>query len=70
MKHVLTIALAALLLTGCVAQWPSHRTGSRWVGGPDVHPLNASALTMPAGNSASGDPIGDSRHRLLDAPKT
>ena len=58
MKHVLTIALAALLLTACVAQWPSPRSGPRWVGGPDVHPLNASAPSMPAGNSASGDPFG------------
>ena len=58
MKHVLTIALSTLLLAGCVAQWPSHRTGPRWTDGPNVQPLHASAPSMPAGNSASGDPIG------------
>ena len=34
MKQVLTIALCALMLSGCVANWSSNRTGPRWRDGP------------------------------------
>jgi PBP1b-binding outer membrane lipoprotein LpoB len=30
MKHILTIALCALMLSGCMAEWKSPRTGQRW----------------------------------------
>jgi hypothetical protein len=35
MKPVLAIAVAALMLSGCVVQWPSHRTGPRFTTGPN-----------------------------------
>ena len=34
MRLILTIAISALVLSGCVANWPSNRTGPRWTGGP------------------------------------
>jgi hypothetical protein len=34
MKRILVIALSALMLAGCVAEWKSNRTGPRWKEGP------------------------------------
>lgn len=58
MTRFLMVSAAALLLAGCVAQWPSNRIGPRWSGGPNVSPIQGNAPSMPGGNAASGDPIG------------
>jgi hypothetical protein len=34
MRLALTIALSTLMLSGCMADWPSHKTGPRWKEGP------------------------------------
>jgi hypothetical protein len=36
MRLILTIALSALMLSGCVANWPSNKTGPRWRDGGNV----------------------------------
>jgi hypothetical protein len=36
MKRILTIALAALTLSGCMANWKSPRTGPRFSDGPGL----------------------------------
>ncbi len=38
MRKALTLLLAALLLSGCVAEWKSNRTGPRWKEGPGTTP--------------------------------
>jgi hypothetical protein len=43
MKLILTIALSALMLSGCVAQWPSDRTGARNHQGPLILPMSTPA---------------------------
>jgi hypothetical protein len=40
MRSIVTIALSALLLSGCVAHWPSHRTGPRFSSGPNLSPIS------------------------------
>jgi hypothetical protein len=45
MRLILTIALSALVLTGCIANWPSNRTGPRWAGGPDIGPFYTGGAT-------------------------
>jgi hypothetical protein len=52
MRLIVTIALSALLLAGCIAQWPSNRTGPRFTGGPNLSPTN------PAPTYSGGDAIG------------
>jgi hypothetical protein len=32
MSRILTITLSVLMLCGCVAEWPSKRSGERWTG--------------------------------------
>jgi len=38
MKLILIVALSALMLSSCVANWPSNRTGPRWKDGPGTTP--------------------------------
>jgi hypothetical protein len=39
MKPILiVVALSALMLSSCVANWPSNRTGPRWKDGPGTTP--------------------------------
>lgn len=51
MKQLLVIALSALTLAGCIAEWPSNRSGPRFSGGPDIGPYydvsNAPPSTTP-----------------------
>jgi hypothetical protein len=30
MKQILVIALSAVVLSGCIAEWKSNRSGPRW----------------------------------------
>jgi hypothetical protein len=46
MRLILTITLSALMLSGCMANWPSHRTGPRWQGQPSD---NSNANPPPPG---------------------
>ena len=55
MKQLLVIALCGLMLAGCVAQWPSNRTGPRFSGGPDLGPYYDSSR-------APAPPPNDPRH--------
>lgn len=50
MKHLLTIALCTVMLCGCVAQWPSNRTGPRFTSGPNLSPISAA----PSGGGGEG----------------
>jgi hypothetical protein len=34
MRLILTIAVAALMLSGCMANWQSNKTGPRWAADP------------------------------------
>jgi Prokaryotic membrane lipoprotein lipid attachment site len=52
MRRIVTIAVSVLLLSGCIAQWPSNRTGPRFTGGPDISPISA------APSYSGGDAIG------------
>jgi hypothetical protein len=38
MRKAITMLIAALLLSGCVAEWKSHRAGPRWHEGPGTTP--------------------------------
>jgi len=39
MKRILAIALSTLMLSGCIAEWKSGRTGPRWKDQPAAtHP--------------------------------
>ena len=48
MRLILTVALCALTLSGCMANWPSHRTGPRWTGGPADAPFYQGGMSTPA----------------------
>jgi len=57
MRLILTIALSTLMLAGCVANWPSHRTGPRFTSGPGfTYPDQG--LTPPLSNSGPSSPQG------------
>jgi hypothetical protein len=51
MTRVLTIALCTLMLSGCMANWPSHRTSPRWKDTP------ASAGGNPPSQGTSCNPV-------------
>jgi hypothetical protein len=38
MRKVVSLFLAALLLSGCIAEWKSNRSGHRWHNGPGTTP--------------------------------
>jgi len=62
MKLILTVVLSTLMLNGCVANWPSHRTGSRWVGGPNLLPFyDQNPGQRPADSSPPPPPPSPSR---------
>jgi hypothetical protein len=54
MKLILTIALSAFMLSGCMAEWPSHRTGPRFTSGPGLSPIGASPSNTGGGGEAFG----------------
>jgi hypothetical protein len=54
MRRILTIAVATLMLTGCMADWKSPRTGSRWTSGPNLAPVSDYGRTGSANTSVSG----------------
>lgn len=41
MRLLLTITLCALMLSGCIAEWKSNRTGPRWKDQPASQPFTA-----------------------------
>ena len=41
MRLIVTIGLCLLTQSGCIAEWPSHRTGPRFTGGPNLSPISA-----------------------------
>ena len=50
MRHILTIALSIFVLSGCMAEWPSNRTGPRFNEGPNLQPFydsNPGAIAPP-----------------------
>jgi PBP1b-binding outer membrane lipoprotein LpoB len=40
MRRFLAIALSALMLSGCMAEWKSNKTGPRWKEQPAATPFN------------------------------
>ena len=55
MRLAVTILLTALILSGCVANWPSNRTGPRWTSGPNMQPTGNEGLAGDGqGNHAMG----------------
>jgi PBP1b-binding outer membrane lipoprotein LpoB len=55
MRVILTVAVSALLLSACVAQWPSHRTGPRFNSNPAI-PNSTSTYQQPV--APDGRPHG------------
>jgi len=54
MRRILAIALCALMLSGCIAEWKSNQTGPRWHDGPGIQPMANSGMyggTPPLENS-------------------
>jgi len=48
MRQLLTIALSALMLSGCMAGWKSNRTGARWtIDGAAREPTNTRPASAP-----------------------
>ena len=47
MKTALTIGLAALLLSGCIAQWKNPNGPQRWSGSPNIPPMGFNNSTPP-----------------------
>jgi hypothetical protein len=47
MRHFLIIAVSALILSGCIAQWPSNRTGPRFHDDTGLAPYYDGGLTPP-----------------------
>jgi hypothetical protein len=55
MRRILAIALCALMLSGCIAEWKSPRTGPRWKDGPGpASNQGTSGVDMGQGNHAMG----------------
>jgi len=52
MKQFLVIALVAVMLSGCMVNWPSNRTGSRWKDQPIYNGYQN--YTPPLENSGVG----------------
>jgi hypothetical protein len=57
MRQILTIALSALLLCGCIAEWKSNRTGPRWNDGPHTTPMDQTS-TPPVNPMSHSGPNG------------
>lgn len=47
MRQILMIAVSALVLSGCMAQWPSNRTGPRFKDAPGLQPFYDGSLAPP-----------------------
>ena len=50
MKTILTVALSALMLSGCIAEWKNPKGPQRWSGGPNIQPM-ADNTGAPVANS-------------------
>ena len=50
MKVILTVALSALMLCGCIAMWKNPKGPQRWSGGPNIQPM-ADNTGAPVANS-------------------
>jgi len=57
MRKPLVFMITALLLSGCMANWSSHKTGARWSGDLPGSPAN-NAPANTTSNAASGDAFG------------
>jgi len=53
MRLILTVALCALTLSACMANWPSNRTGPRWTSGGANEPFYQGDVNTPAVSPAS-----------------
>jgi hypothetical protein len=59
MTRLLAIALSALLLSGCIAEWKSDRTGPRWNDQPNAsnpQPYGGGVVVNPESHSGPGGP--------------
>ena len=52
MRLILTIAVSALVLSGCIAEWKNPNGPQRWSGSPDIPPMHDSG-TAPLANSGT-----------------
>jgi hypothetical protein len=50
MKIILTLALSALMLCGCIAEWKNPKGPQRWPAGPNIQPM-ADNTGAPVANS-------------------
>jgi hypothetical protein len=53
MRRILTIVLSALLLSACMADWKSDRTGPRWSGDTNVGQSGDNGRTINMNASAA-----------------
>lgn len=58
MRRFLLIAISALLLTGCIAEWKNPKGPQRWSGSPYI-------ATYPSGG---GDMGGQGNHAMGPGP--
>jgi hypothetical protein len=56
MRRILTIPLCALMLSGCMANWKSPRTGPRWKDTPGNAGGNSTAGQGAGCNPVCGGP--------------
>jgi hypothetical protein len=60
MKRILVVALSALMLSGCIAEWKSNRTGPRWKDQPASQPFSA--------NLGDSGPVSNGPPPVLNNP--
>jgi hypothetical protein len=65
MKRLLTIALCALALSGCIAEWKNPHGPQRWSGEPYISPMNNPGI---AGESAPNPPPPPSQQHFGAQP--
>jgi hypothetical protein len=53
MRRILTIVVSALMLSACMANWPSNNHGPRWTGGPGTDSSVNGGNTPTVSNSGS-----------------
>jgi PBP1b-binding outer membrane lipoprotein LpoB len=56
MSRILTISLAALLLSGCIAEWKNPNGPQRWSGTPASGPQAEAPFVNPTSHSGSSGP--------------
>ena len=58
MRQILTIALCAMLLSGCIAEWKNPNGPQRWSGSP----------MSPIGNNGADTGMGQGNHAMGPGP--